>query len=112
VYGVAAMGLTLIWGVMSVINLSHGPVMALGMFGTYLCFMKAGFNPYLALPVVAVLGWLVCLFIYVTAVHRAITAPHLSATLHLAVNMIIIGTAPQSSAPLRTMWTFPWVASD
>ena len=35
VYGLAAMGLTLIWGVMSVINLSHGPVMALGMFTTY-----------------------------------------------------------------------------
>jgi len=102
VYGVAAMGLTLIWGVMSVINLSHGPVMALGMFGTYLCFMKAGFNPYLALPVVAVLGLLVGLFIYVTAVHRVITAPHLSSLLAtFAVNMIIIGigTAVFSTSP-------------
>jgi branched-chain amino acid transport system permease protein len=102
VYGVAAMGLTLIWGVMSVINLSHGPVMALGMFGTYLCFMKAGFNPYLALPVVAVLGLLVGLFIYVTAVHRVITAPHLSSLLStFAVNMIIIGigTAVFSTSP-------------
>jgi len=30
VYGIAAMGLTLIWGVMNVINLSHGPIIALG----------------------------------------------------------------------------------
>ena len=33
VYGIAAMGLTLIWGVMNVINLSHGSLIALGMFG-------------------------------------------------------------------------------
>jgi len=49
VYGVAAMGLTLIWGVMNVINLSHGPIIALGMFGTYLIFNKLGINPYLGL---------------------------------------------------------------
>ncbi len=53
VYGVAAMGLTLIWGVMSVINLSHGPVMALGMFGAYFLFTSLGINPYLALIAVA-----------------------------------------------------------
>jgi len=35
VYGIAAMGLTLIWGVMNVINLAHGPIIALGMFGTF-----------------------------------------------------------------------------
>jgi branched-subunit amino acid ABC-type transport system permease component len=35
VYGIAAMGLTLIWGVMNVINLSHGPIIALGSFGVY-----------------------------------------------------------------------------
>lgn len=29
VYGVAAMGLTLIWGVRRVINLAHGPIIAL-----------------------------------------------------------------------------------
>ena len=36
VYGIAAMGLSLIWGVMDVINLAHGPIIALGMFGIYL----------------------------------------------------------------------------
>jgi branched-subunit amino acid ABC-type transport system permease component len=92
VYGVAAMGLTLIWGVMSVINLSHGPVMALGMFGAYGLFTSLGVNPYLALIGVAVGGLLVGLLIYVTAVHRVISAPHLSSLLAtFAVNMIIIG---------------------
>jgi branched-chain amino acid transport system permease protein len=102
VYGVAAMGLTLIWGVMSVINLAHGPVIALGMFGTYLLFTHLGVNPYLAMVPVAGGGLLVGLLIYVLAVHRVINAPHLSSLLAtFAVNMIIIGigTAVFSTSP-------------
>jgi len=102
VYGVAAVGLTLIWGVMSVINLSHGPVMALGMFGTYLLFTNLGVNPYLALIGVAVFGLVLGLVIYTVAVHRVISAPHLSSLLAtFAVNMIIIGigTAVFSTSP-------------
>ena len=38
VYGIAAMGLNLIWGVMRVINLAHGALISLGMFGVYLLF--------------------------------------------------------------------------
>ncbi|MGQ9920431.1 MAG: branched-chain amino acid ABC transporter permease [Desulfobacca sp.] len=102
VYGVAAVGLTLIWGVMSVINLSHGPVMALGMFGTYLLFTNLGVNPYVALIGVAVFGLVLGLVIYTVAVHRVISAPHLSSLLAtFAVNMIIIGigTAVFSTSP-------------
>ena len=102
VYGVAAMGLTLIWGVMTVINLAHGPVIALGMFGTYLLFTHLGVNPYLGLVVVAVFGLLLGFVIYGAAVHRVINAPHLSSLLAtFAVNMIIIGlgTAIFSTSP-------------
>ncbi len=92
VYGLAAMGLTLIWGVMNVINLSHGPVMALGMFGIYLTFTKFGLNPYLALLVVGVVGLILGMIIYIIAVHRVIDAPHLSTLLAtFSVSMIIIG---------------------
>jgi branched-subunit amino acid ABC-type transport system permease component len=102
VYGLAAMGLTLIWGVMSVINLAHGPVIALGMFGTYLLFTHLGLNPYLAVVLVALLGLPVGFLIYGAAVHRVINAPHLSSLLAtFAVNMIIIGlgTAVFSTSP-------------
>ena len=100
VYGLSAMGLSLIWGVMKVINLSHGAVMALGMFFSYQLFSR--FNPYLALPAVAVFGMLLGLMIYGVAVHRVISAPHLSSLLAtFAVNMIIIGvgTAVFSTSP-------------
>jgi branched-subunit amino acid ABC-type transport system permease component len=92
VYGLAAMGLTLIWGVMDVINLSHGPVIALGMFGVHFLFTSFGINPYLSLLLVAAVGLLLGMIIYAVAVHRVINAPHLSTLLAtFAVNMIIIG---------------------
>lgn len=102
VYGIAAMGLTLIWGVMNVINLSHGPIIALGMFGVYLIFTNLGLNPYLALILVSIVGLFFGMFIYGVAISRVINAPHLSSLLAtFAVNMIIIGlgTAAFSTTP-------------
>jgi branched-chain amino acid transport system permease protein len=102
VYGIAAMGLTLIWGVMDVINLSHGPIIALGMFGVYLAFRGLGLNPYLTLLLVAAAGLLLGILIYGVAVQRVLNAPHLSTLLAtFAVNMIIIGigTAVFTTSP-------------
>ena len=94
VYGLAAMGLTLIWGVMNVINLAHGPIIALGMFGTFFIFIRLGINPYLGLIPIAIVGLLLGVAIYFIAVHRVINAPHLSSLLAtFSVNMIIIGLA-------------------
>lgn len=102
VYGIAAMGLTLIWGVMNVINLAHGPIIALGMFSLYFIFSIFGLNPYVALILVAVLGLILGVLIYFVAVHRVIDAPHLSTLLAtFSINMIIIGlgTAAFSASP-------------
>jgi branched-subunit amino acid ABC-type transport system permease component len=94
VYGVAAMGLTLIWGVVRVINLAHGAIIAMAMFGLYYLVSKVGMNPYVALPIVAFGGLAAGYLIYVVAVHRVINAPPLASLLAtFAINMIIIGTA-------------------
>ena len=66
------MGLSLIWGVMRVINLAHGATMTLGMFCTYLLFAHLGLNPYLGMVVVVVLALIFGFLIYVVAVHRVI----------------------------------------
>ncbi len=102
VYGLAAMGLSLIWGVMNVINLGHGPIIALGMFTTYLLFAGLGLYPYLALFLVGALGLLFGVLMYFAAVHRVIDAPHLSSLLAtFSVNMMIIGvgTAVFTTSP-------------
>jgi branched-subunit amino acid ABC-type transport system permease component len=92
VYGIAAMGLTLIWGVMNVINLSHGSIIALGMFGVYFVFVDLGVDPYIGIVLVGAVALLMGMVIYFVAIHRVINAPHLSTLLAtFAVNMIIIG---------------------
>ncbi len=116
VYGVAAMGLTLIWGVMNVINLAHGPIMALGMFCIYFLFSALGMNPYVGVVAAAGLGFALGIVIYYVAVQRVINAPHLSSLLSTyAVSMIIIGlgTAAFTTSPRNvdfslgtlTLWT-------
>ena len=92
VYGIAAMGLSLIWGVMRVVNLAHGATMALGMFCIYYLFSYAGVNPYLALPLAALLAMIFGFVIYAVALHRVIQAGYLYTLLAtFAVNMIVIG---------------------
>jgi len=108
VYGLAAMGLSLIWGVMDVINLTHGAVIALGMFGMYLLFAAFPINAYvLLLPIIAA-GLLLGLIIYWTSVHWVIDRPQLASLLStFAVNMIIIGigTAIWSTSPYNVNFT-------
>lgn len=102
VYGLAAMGLTLIWGVMNVINLAHGPIIALGMFSTFFIYTRLGLNPYIGVIPIAIAGLLTGVVIYTVAVHRVINAPHLSSLLAtFSVNMIIIGlgTAALTTSP-------------
>ncbi len=92
VYGLAAMGLSLIWGVMKVINLAHGPFIALGMFFVYLVGVKAGLTPYVAILLAIAFGIALGVVTYFVAVHRILDAPELSTLLAtFSVNLIIIG---------------------
>jgi branched-chain amino acid transport system permease protein len=112
IYGLSAMGLSLIWGVMDVINLTHGATIALGMFAMYLLFSALGINAYiLVLPVIAA-GFLFGVIVYWIAVHWVIGRPMLMSLLStFAVNMIIIGigTALWSTSPYNVNFTLPGV---
>ncbi len=102
VYGIAAMGLNLIWGVMRVINLAHGALISLGMFGVYLLFSNLGLNPYISLLLIAILGLLMGVIIYFVGIARVINGPYLSTLLAtFSINMIIIGlgTAAFTTTP-------------
>jgi len=92
VYGLAAMGLTLIFGVMKVINLAHGPVIALGMFAVLVLSQTLGLNPYIALALALVIGLAFGIVMYFIAVDRVINAPELTTLLAtFSVNLMIIG---------------------
>ena len=49
IYTLVASGLTLIYGVLHIINFAHGSMLMLAMFGVYFLLTKAGIHPYLAL---------------------------------------------------------------
>jgi branched-chain amino acid transport system permease protein len=51
-YGLTALGLTLIFGVMKVINFAHGSLLMVGMFSAYWLIKLTGIHPYLALLIV------------------------------------------------------------
>lgn len=94
IYGLAAMGLSLIFGVMRVINLAHGPVIALGMFTVYVFTTQLGLNPYLGVILALVLGLAFGIVMYFIAIHRVINAPELTTLLATySVNLMIIGIA-------------------
>ena len=110
VYGLAAMGLTLIWGVMNVINLTHGAMIVLGMFALYFLASALGLPPYGAVPVTIVIGFVVGVVVYWTAVHRVIGRGHLMSLLStFAMNMVLIGlgTALFSTSPYNVPVALP-----
>ena len=59
VYGLVASGLTLIFGVLRIINFAHGAVMMLAMYGSYWLFVLYGVDPYLSILITAPLFFLI-----------------------------------------------------
>ena len=52
VYALIALGLTLIYGVLHIINFAHGAALMLALYGVYFLKEWLGLDPYLALPLV------------------------------------------------------------
>jgi len=112
VYGLAAMGLSLIWGVMDVINLTHGSMIVLGMFGMYLLFAALAINAYVLLLPTMVGGLLLGIVVYWMAVHWVVGRSILMSLLStFAVNMMVIGigTAIWSTSPYNVNFSLPGI---
>src|SRR5947209_2279691 len=63
ILAVVALGFSLVWGIMNIINLAHGAYIMLGAYLTYQLFQTFHLDPFLSLPVsfaaLFVLGYLV-----------------------------------------------------
>ena len=81
VYGMATMGLSLIFGVLKVVNVGHGAFIMVGAFITLWLFNALGISPMLAVPVAFIVGMGLGLLFYYTIMQRLIKAPELATLL-------------------------------
>jgi branched-chain amino acid transport system permease protein len=63
ILAVVALGFSLVWGIMNIINLAHGAFIMLGAYVTYQLYQSFHLDPFLSLPfsfvALFVLGWLI-----------------------------------------------------
>jgi branched-chain amino acid transport system permease protein len=55
VYGLMALGLSVIFGVMRVVNFAHGEMMVVGMYLAWAAFEYCGIDPLFSLPLIALM---------------------------------------------------------
>jgi branched-chain amino acid transport system permease protein len=75
-YALIAVGLTLIFGIMRVVNFAHGEFLMLGMYLAFWAFSLYGVDPYFVLFVSIPLFYLVGLVTYVLVMRGVIHASH------------------------------------
>ena len=80
-YAMVALGLGLIFGVMRVLNVAHGPLLMLGAYTTFWLFHWFGLNPYLSLLVSMPALFVVGVVLQSLLVRRVVDAPELSSLL-------------------------------
>ncbi|MBW1767519.1 MAG: branched-chain amino acid ABC transporter permease [Deltaproteobacteria bacterium] len=75
------MGLSLIFGVLRIVNVGHGAFIMVGAFITLLLFNNFGINPILAIPFAFIIGMAIGLIFYYAVIQRLIKAPELATLL-------------------------------
>ena len=74
-YGLMALGLSLIFGVLKIINFAHGTLMVVGMYTSYWLFTLLGADPYLSLLPAAAFLFLVGFILQRYILNPIIEAP-------------------------------------
>lgn len=78
IYALISIGLTLIFGVLEIINFAHGEFLMLGMYAAYWLFTLYGVDPYLSLMIILPLFFLIGLFVQRVTIQPIIDAPPLN----------------------------------
>ncbi len=118
IYGLIALGLSLIFGVMGVINFAHGQMMVMAMYVSYWIFVLLGIDPYLSLVVVAGIVFVLGYLIQSTVVNRILDYPEAMQVLPLVSMGLILENfallfwgpdhrSPQTALSLETLWIGP-----
>ncbi len=96
VYALAALGLSLIWGVMKVVNVAHGDLIMISAFATYWIFFFWKINPLVSMALTLPLGFVIGVVLYKFLVDRLVErAEHdlMTLVLTLGISSIVYGFA-------------------
>lgn len=77
-YTLIAIGLSLSFGIIRIINFAHGEVIMLGAYGAYWALHSGGIDPLVALPAVMLAGALAGIVIFKTTIQWVLNAPHIN----------------------------------
>lgn len=94
IIALVAIGISLIWGVMNILNFAQGEFLMLGMYVGFYMNKFFGWDPIFSLPVAAVTLFCVGFIIYKTMIHRVLRGPILSQRLlTFALSMVLLNVA-------------------
>src|SRR3977135_4652965 len=74
-YACLAVGFSLVWGVLNIVNMLHGSLIVLGGYLTFFAWHSYGISPLLALPAVALLLFVLGYATQFLVINRVISAP-------------------------------------
>jgi branched-chain amino acid transport system permease protein len=77
-YALISIGLTLIFGVLEIINFAHGEFLMLAMYASFWLFQLYGVDPYLSLTVILPLFFLIGLIVQRVTIQPILSAPPLN----------------------------------
>jgi branched-chain amino acid transport system permease protein len=62
-YAAVALGFSLVWGIMNIVNLAHGAFIIVGAYTAFWLYTQLHIDPYLGIPltmtVLFLIGWIV-----------------------------------------------------
>ncbi|MHB8612066.1 MAG: branched-chain amino acid ABC transporter permease [Candidatus Dormibacteraceae bacterium] len=91
VYVAVGVGFGLVWGVLNIVNLAHGALVIVGAYITWQLFTSLNLDPFLTLPIDAVLLFALGYVLQRGIVNRIIRAPLLfTFLLTFGINLVII----------------------
>jgi branched-chain amino acid transport system permease protein len=89
-YACLAVGFSLVWGVLNVINMLHGSLIIFGGYLTYFAWHSYGIHPLLALPGVALLMYGIGYLTQLLMINRVVNQPVLTTlTLTFGLDLIL-----------------------
>ena len=91
VYVAVALGFSLVWGILNIVNLAHGALVIVGAYITWLLFDRLHVDPFLSLPVDALALFVLGYALQRGVINRVIRAPLLfTFLLTFGINLVIV----------------------